>query len=293
MKYKVKFLCVRFFITICLTLIVVTGMHLTPIYKANAMPFYNLQPKEIVLRSSFFTSYYSSSPERKHNIILASKAINNYLLDVGQEFSFNRTVGERSEKRGYKQAKIIVGGEFVDGIGGGVCQVSTTLYNAVLLAGLEITEYHPHSLSVNYVAPSFDAMVNSGWADLRFVNNTLNPIYIKSTADENRIKVEIYGEKTNQKLIRKSVITEEIFPEEPIVKIDKDGLYPELAVGEQKIVRYAKNGLRSEGYLIKMVDGRIVSTITIRKDKYSPVRELIMQGKDSNLTENSEIPRIE
>jgi vancomycin resistance protein YoaR len=68
------------------------------------------------------------------------------VVDVGGEFSFNLTVGKRTEKRGYKTAKIIVNGEFVDGVGGGVCQVSSTLYNAVLLAGLNVIEYHPHSL---------------------------------------------------------------------------------------------------------------------------------------------------
>ena len=88
--------------------------------KGYAMPFYDLKPSEIVLRASFSTSYSASSKERKHNIALASKTLNNTFVDSFGEFSFNRCVGERTEKRGYKKAKIIVGGEFVDGIGGGV-----------------------------------------------------------------------------------------------------------------------------------------------------------------------------
>ena len=97
----------------------------------NAMPFYDLRPQEMVLRAEFCTYYSSSTSERKHNITLATKALDNTFIDVGAEFSFNLTVGERTVKRGYKTSKIIVAGEFVDGVGGGVCQVSTTLYNAV------------------------------------------------------------------------------------------------------------------------------------------------------------------
>ncbi|MBR1984094.1 MAG: VanW family protein [Clostridia bacterium] len=160
----------------------------------SAMPFYDLQPKELTLRASFYTSYPASTEERKNNIKVASKSLDNVFVDSNSEFSFNDTVGPRTVNRGYKTAKIIFGGQFVDGVGGGVCQVSTTLYNAVLLAGLLISEYHPHSLAVSYVAPSFDAMVNSGSADLKFINNTHNPIIIKSHADDASIKIEIYGE---------------------------------------------------------------------------------------------------
>ena len=165
--------------------------------QAAAMPFYDLRPQQLVLRSKFFTSYPSSTEERKSNIKLAAKSLDYAFVDVGGEFSFNQTVGARTEKRGYKTAKIIVGGEFVDGVGGGVCQVSTTLYNAVLLAGLKVTEFHAHSLPVSYVAPSFDAMVNSGSADLKFINNTHNPVYIRAFADDATLTIEIYGEPMN------------------------------------------------------------------------------------------------
>ena len=164
-----------------------------------AMPFYGLNPCEIVKRSSFSTNYSSSTLERKHNIYLASKSIDKTMVDVGGEFSFNLVVGGRTEKRGYQKSKIIINGEFADGVGGGVCQVSTTLYNAVILAGLEIVEYHPHSLPVSYVAPSFDAMVNSSYADLKFRNNTQNPIIIRAWADGDRLKIDILGQKLLEK----------------------------------------------------------------------------------------------
>ena len=254
-----------------------------------AMPFYDLQPENIVLRASFYTSYSSSSLQRKNNIILASKALNNVLVDVNAEFSFNKTVGPRTEKRGYKNAKIIVNGAFKEGVGGGVCQVSSTLYNAVLLSGLKITEYHPHSLPVGYVAPSFDAMVNSGSADLRFVNNTNNPIYIKSYADLNMIKIEIYGQQLKEKYSRESEIIEQISATETEILKDTLEEYPELKLGEQKVLSYGKNGYRSKGYLIKSIDGKVISKKLIRTDYYKPTKTIIIEGMADIVEDNSPI----
>ncbi len=246
---------------------------------ANAkMPFYNLNPKEIVLRSQFYTTYSSSNEERKNNIFLASKSLNNTFVDVGGEFSFNKTVGERTVKRGYKVAKIIFNGNFIEGVGGGVCQVSTTLYNAVLLAGLTITEYHPHSLAVSYVAPSFDAMVNSGSADLRFVNNTDNPIIIKTIANGETLTVQIYGEKNNFTIERVSEKIEEIpFPNDKII-LDEKGEYPNLFLGERKYIVYPKKGLKSKGYLIIKTNGKIIEKRKIRDDKYGAIGGVVIEG---------------
>ncbi|MBE5754482.1 MAG: hypothetical protein E7340_04040 [Clostridiales bacterium] len=243
-----------------------------------AMPFYDFQPKEIVLRAEFYTSYPSSTDERKTNIMLAAKSLDNILIAPNEEFSFNKTVGERTEKRGYKSAKIIVNGEFVDGVGGGVCQVSTTLYNAVLLAGLKIIEYHPHSLPVSYVAPSFDAMVNSGWADLRFINNTHNPVILRTFADGSILKVQVYGEPMQEKIIRKSIITGEIPAPEYEILTDTLREFSDLYEGDIKIITYSKAGYKSEGYLIKTVSGKVISSTKIRSDSYSAVRGKIIKG---------------
>lgn len=243
-----------------------------------AMPFYDLQPKSIVKISSFYTTYSSSSEERKWNISLASKTLNNTLVDVNGEFSFNKTVGERTERRGYKTSKIIFQGEFIDGVGGGVCQVSTTLYNAVLLAGLKITECHPHSLPVSYVAPSFDAMVNSGSADLKFINDTHNPIIIKAFADGDKLRMEIYGQPLTVKYTRQSVVTGEISAPIEQEVIDEKGEYPTLYQGERMFLRYSKVGLTSQGFLIATKNGKVISTKKIREDKYNAQRGLVVIG---------------
>ncbi|MBR5191948.1 MAG: VanW family protein [Clostridia bacterium] len=251
------------------------------------MPFYNLQPCKLTLRAKFFTSYTTSIEERKCNIKLATKSINGTILDVGEEFSFNKVVGARTEKRGYKTAKIIVGGKFTDGVGGGVCQVSTTLYNAVLLSGLKVTEYHPHTLPVSYVAPSFDAMVNSYTADLKFVNTTQNPIIIMATADGSNLTFFIYGEPMQSKFIRESVVVERTPKPLPEIIVDEKQEYKELFKGEEKIIQYGKEGIKSQGKLIEIVNGKKVSVKTIRKDTYLGMQDIIVIGTKEKVEEEN------
>ena len=243
------------------------------------MPFYDLKPSFLRVRSEFYTSYGSSTDDRKSNIATAVSTLNNTFVDVGGEFSFNRTIGPRTQKRGYKSAKIIVGGKFVDGVGGGVCQVSTTLYNAVLLSGLKVTEYHAHSLPVSYVAPSFDAMVNSGSADLRFINNTHNPLIILAYADGQTLKIKILGEPMQEKYIRQSTITEYFDAPSEEVVFDEKGEYPDLYEGERKTITWAKQGYLSEGVLVKTINGKEISRKRIRKDKYNAVRGVVVEGR--------------
>lgn len=246
----------------------------------KAVPFYDLNPSELVIRGEFYTTYSNSTEERKHNISLCVKSLDKTLIPPGEEFSFNNVVGERTAKRGYKESKIIFNGEFSDGIGGGVCQVSSTLYNALLLSDVNITECHPHSLQVSYVAPSFDAMVNYHYADLRFVNNTDNPIYILANADGNKIKISVYGEKNNKKIIRKSIILEE-FPIEEEIKIDELGEYPELNNNEKMIISYGRAGIKSQGYLyVYDLKNNLIGVKKIRENKYAGIKTKIIQGKE-------------
>ena len=269
-----------FFIKICLLFLIfsVGVFYAFSTQTVYALPFYHLNPKVTVLRAKFYTSYANSMPERKQNIALASASLNNVFIDVGAEFSFNFTVGERTEKRGYQKAKIILNGEFADGVGGGVCQVSTTLYNAVLLAGLKVTEFHPHSLPVSYVSPSFDAMVNSGSSDLKFVNNTDNPIIIKTFADGNKLQVEIYGEPMQETYVRKSVVTEVIPPPKELETLDEKGEYPNLYQGESMFLRYSTAGLKSQGFIAVIKNGKEVKCEKIRSDKYSATRGVVILG---------------
>ena len=163
-------------------------------------------------RSEFTTEIFSSSANRKNNIRRAIKSINGVKLGKKEKFSFNKCVGKRTEQNGYTKAKIIVDGEFVEGVGGGVCQVSSTLYNAVLLAGLDVLQAQKHSQRVSYVKAGFDAMVNYGSSDLVFENNTDGDIYIIAKFNQSNITVVyggVKGRKKNQVESIKIILTKE------------------------------------------------------------------------------------
>lgn len=216
------------------------------------------------LKSEFSTEYPYSQAGRKHNIWLGSTYLNGAVIKSGEEFSFNNKVGQRTKDRGFEEAKIIFDGKYIDGVGGGVCQISTTLYNAVIEAGLEITEHHAHSMCVGYVPPSFDAMVNSGTSDLKFKNNTDGDIYIKAIADGKKLTITIFGQQNEYEYRRLSKVIEEILPPEPEI-IEGDS---------EEILQYAKNGVKSQGFLELYKNGKFIKRIQIRSDTYKPTREI-------------------
>lgn len=131
--------------------------------------------------SAYYTTLINSPPDRTHNIILATGTIDGTILASGETFSFNRTVGRRTLAADYKEALIFVGDEIVPGVGGGVCQVASTLYNTALEGGLQIVERHPHTLPVTYVAPQRDATVAWPTTDLKFKNTLDRPLRILCT----------------------------------------------------------------------------------------------------------------
>ena len=277
--YK-NYVYLKFLFILFATLLICANVHsyTSSALAQSRMPFYRLTPQHLVLRSKFYTSFSASTEERKTNITVATRSLDKTLVPPNAEFSFNLSVGPRTEARGYKTSKIIVGGQFIDGVGGGVCQVSTTLYNALLLAGLTILEYHPHSLPVSYVAPSFDAMVSFGSADLKFVNNTKNPIVIHAYVYGATLFVEIYGEPMQEKYVRQSVITEELPPPVSQEVFDDKLEYPNLYQGEKLVVKYGKAGLKSEGYLIVTKNGKPIRKTKLRTDTYKAIQGLTIIG---------------
>ena len=146
---------------------------------------------------SFTTSYKTSGSSRSANVANGCSLINGTTLYPGEEFSTYKTVSPFSVANGYYMAGSYVSGKVVDSLGGGICQVSTTLYNAVLLAELEVTERYNHSMIVGYVDPSADAAIaESSGKDFKFVNNTDAPIYIEGYTHDKQITFNIYGKET-------------------------------------------------------------------------------------------------
>ena len=141
----------------------------------------------------YVTTFNNYNKERNRNINLAAEAINNYVLFPGEVFSFNKVVGKRTAGKGYMAAPVIIKGEFSEDIGGGICQVSTTLFNAVDNAGLKVIQRNSHSREVSYVPPGRDATVSWDGPDLVFENKYNQPILIQAKTSENKLIIEIYS----------------------------------------------------------------------------------------------------
>lgn len=202
--------------------------------------------------SEFRTEYKYSLESRKHNVELASRYLTCAVIKPKEIFSFNKRVGKRTVERGFEGAKVIVGGKFTDGVGGGVCQVATTLYNASIRAGLNVLECNRHTLAPSYVPLSFDSMV-SEWSDLRLENTKNTPIFIKSYCMDGVLVVEIYGEKLTERYEFESVVTE-------VVRHEK---------WEEGKLNY-RNGYKSEGYKLTYEGNTLISRTRFRQDTYSP-----------------------
>lgn len=144
---------------------------------------------------SEYQTAFTGSSERRQNISTALRSINYWVLWPEEEFSFNEITGPRTSERGYMPAPIIISGAVDLGYGGGVCQVSSTLYNAVMLAELPVLERHGHSKAVHYVPKNRDATVDYGYMDLRFLNDRKGPLIIKAGLVNGWVRVEIWGER--------------------------------------------------------------------------------------------------
>ena len=214
-----------------------------------------------------FTTYFNTKDVgRCENIAVASELIDGVTLQAYGDFSFNQTVGRRTEQSGFKQAKIIVDGQYVLGVGGGVCQVSTTLYNAALLSGLVVAEYHPHSLQVGYVPPSRDAMVSS-CSDLKLYNPYGFAVRLRVTVNSGSVTAKFLGERKGYDYAIVSQVLGQTPPPAPIVK---DG-------EEDGILRAEKNGVKSESYLETYQNGVLVSRKRLRKDEYLAIQGIVVK----------------
>ena len=219
--------------------------------------------RDTCLLACFSTEFDSSAEDRAHNIALAAQKLNGSIISPGGVLSFNRVVGERTAKNGFREAKIISGGKYVQGYGGGVCQVSTTLYNAALLAGLKVEEYHPHSLQVGYVPPSRDAMVSGDYFDLKIRNNRQTDVYVRAEVKGGRVSFRLYGTSDGVQYCLESVDKGAVPCPEPVV----------LEGEEDKILTPAREGRRSECYLVMRSGGR-EERVLLRKDEYLPTAEV-------------------
>lgn len=224
--------------------------------------------------STFTTKYSISNKERTTNLSLASSKINNTVIAPGEEFSYNKIVGARSIEAGYKEAKIYENGQVVDGIGGGICQISSTLYNTVMFANLEITERHNHQFITSYIPAGRDATVAYGSKDFKFKNNRSYPIKIKSSVNDGIVRISILGIKEDKEydinFDLKTISTKKYSTE---YKNDNT-----LPINTEKVKQKGIDGMVVSSYKVTKLNGSIISKELIATDTYNSLNELILKG---------------
>jgi vancomycin resistance protein YoaR len=240
---------------------------------AVAVPVVQVQPKVTVASlkaqgierviSSFSTSFASSKSGRKYNVSKTAAVVHDRLMAPGDVFDYATIIKETEEKFGYREAPVILNGKMVPGIGGGICQVSTTLYNAVLRAGLEIVERRNHSLPVSYAPLGQDATFAEGYINFKFRNSTDKYILIRTSSEGGRLTVKLFGSlDVGVSYEIKSVTLQEI---DPPTKYVKNASLPK---GSVKLLQRGKPGYVVETYRYKKVNGKIVDKERISKDTY-------------------------
>lgn len=226
------------------------------------------------LISSFSTRYDASNTNRSTNLRIAAEKINGTVLLPGEVFSYNKTVGKRTVEEGYKDAKIYADGGVVDGLAGGICQISSTLYNAVLLANLEIVERRNHSFTTSYVAAGRDATVVWGAIDFQFKNSRNYPIKIEASVKNGVAEFKIHGMQEQQEyeisIIPKTTAS---IPYSTTQIPD-----PTLAPGQQVPVQAGHLGYKVTTYIVKKLNGVEVSRELLSNDTYQPMRAIVRVG---------------
>ena len=211
------------------------------------------------LISEFSTNYIASNVNRTTNLKIAAGKINGKVIMPGEEFSFNQVVGKRTVEEGYKDAQIYADGGVVDGLAGGICQISSTLYDAVLLANLQVTERRNHSYTTSYLEAGKDATVVWGTIDFKFVNSRSYPIKIEASVDKGVATFKIHG--------TQSIPYSTSYVQDPT-----------LAPGQQVVTQAGHPGYKVTTYKELILDGNVISKEAITNDTYNPMRAIIRIG---------------
>lgn len=222
------------------------------------------------------TDYNSGNTSRSQNLSNGAGKISGTVLMPNEQFSMYDTVAPFTEENGYANAGQYVNNELVDGLGGGICQVSTTLYNAVLKAELQVDERHPHTLTVSYVDKSKDAAIAEGLFDFKFTNSTEYPVYIEGYAGGGSISFAVYGHDTrpdNRTIEFESKIIETYEPGEP-EEIEDDTLEEGSTVTEQE----AHTGYYAELWKHIYIDGVLTDSVRVNQSQYQTTRAKIRVG---------------
>jgi len=220
------------------------------------------------------TQFNAGLKGRSTNVLLANGHVNGVILQPGEVFSYNETVGPRTYERGFKDAIVYVGTSAEDGVGGGICQVSSTMYYATLRADLEIVERRSHSRMVTYVPLGEDATVAWGVTDYKFRNNTDFPLKIVTANTSNTITIELHGTQlVENKEVKMATTRLSHTPFQTVYVVD-----PTLAVGSEKVDQTGYTGYRTETWRVVYVDGVEVSRTFENKSAYTKYDKVILHN---------------
>lgn len=229
------------------------------------------------LLGSFSTDYSTSSADRAGNVANGAKLINNTVLYPGDTFSAYELLTPFTKENGYFVAGAYLQGKVIDSVGGGACQVTTTLYNAVLESELEVVERQPHSMTISYVDLSRDAAIAGTYKDFKFKNNTDIPILIEGITRGRTITFKIWGKESRDRENRKIKFVTVVLSETPPPKDDitKDPTQPTTY---KKVTQAAHTGYKAELYKVVYENGIEVSRTLVNKSNYSAAPKYITVG---------------
>lgn len=228
--------------------------------------------------ATFTTRYDVSDVNRTTNLVIACQKINGKVVLAGDTFSYNKALGPRTAAAGYRNGKIYAGGEVVDGIGGGICQISSTLYNTVLMSNLEIVERRNHQFVTSYLPAGRDATVVYGLTDFKFKNTRKYPVRIVASARNGIATVSMYGIKEENEYTF-SFNTKTVASIPFTTKYEED---ESLQAGTEKVKQKGANGLKTETYITKMLNGKAVSTTLLSRDTYDAMARIIIKGTNGD-----------
>lgn len=226
-----------------------------------------------------YTTSTKGTKERLSNIDLACKSINGYVLMPGQTFSFNEVVGQRTIEKGYKEAGAMLKGQLVPDVGGGICQVSTTLYNAVVRADVEVTKRNNHAWPISYISIGEDAAVNWPNLDLTFRNNKNSPIFILMYYNSKSTSCEIWGLSMGEGMtieLESKVLRQIAPPAEPEYVLNTN-----LPYGTQKVTVDARTGYEVETYKIWKKNGQEVKREKLHTTTYKAYQQRIEYNSEN------------
>ena len=246
--------------------------------------------------SKYTTIYDAGNTSRSTNIAIAARTINGKIILPGETFSYNKVLGNTTKEKGYQLGGAYQNGKVIQAYGGGICQVATTLYNAVLYANLEIIERYNHSYSVSYVPASRDATVSYGGKDFKFKNSRTYPIKLVASAKNGVISISFKGIKEEKEYDIE--ITSTTLSTTPFKITYQDN--PDLAEGKEKVVQVGHNGMKSKAFKVVKYNGKIISKTLLSSDTYQPMNKIIEKGtkkskkdEEKKETKKEEVKEVE